>query len=49
MKINFRKISAIASSLLMAGMTAGFAAAASYPSATDANASEDEWYKYYLF
>ena len=31
MKINFRKISAIAASLAMAGMTAGVAAAANYP------------------
>ena len=31
MKLNFRKISAIASSVLMLGMTAGMAAAANYP------------------
>jgi hypothetical protein len=31
MRINFRKISAIASSVMMAGMTMGFAAAANYP------------------
>ena len=31
MKLNFRKISAIASSVLMIGMTAGVAAAANYP------------------
>lgn len=31
MKFNFRKVSAIASSLLMVGMTAGFAVAANYP------------------
>src|SRR3972149_3925158 len=31
MKLNFRKISAIASSALMLGMTAGMAAAANYP------------------
>jgi len=31
MKFNIRKISAIGASLLMAGMTAGFAAAANYP------------------
>ncbi len=31
MKFNFRKISAIGASLLMAGMSAGFAAAANYP------------------
>src|SRR3989338_3277747 len=31
MKLNFRKISAIASSALMLGMTAGIAAAASWP------------------
>ena len=31
MKINFRKISAIAASALMTGMTLGVAAAANYP------------------
>src|SRR3989344_2284549 len=31
MKINFRKISAVAASLIMTGMSAGFAAAANYP------------------
>jgi len=39
MKFNFKKISAIASSLLMTGMTMGIAAAASFPAPFDAGST----------